>query len=105
MKYTKWDIAEILKRHPDVRLFPEMDNIKESAKHECFREEVEKLRKLADAAIEEPSRILPFIAYANCKDNDEKDRLNIKATTTEKLGFEGREEGISAMAVVLIEKL
>jgi 2-C-methyl-D-erythritol 2,4-cyclodiphosphate synthase len=30
--------------------------------------------------------------------------VNIKATTTENLGFEGREEGISAQAVVLIEK-
>jgi len=29
--------------------------------------------------------------------------VNIKATTTEKLGFEGREEGISVQAVVLIE--
>ena len=33
------------------------------------------------------------------------DAINIKATTTEKLGFEGREEGISVQAVVLIEKL
>ncbi len=32
------------------------------------------------------------------------DRINIKATTTEKLGFEGRQEGISAMAVVLLEE-
>ena len=30
--------------------------------------------------------------------------VSIKATTTEKLGFEGREEGISAHAVVLLEK-
>ena len=30
------------------------------------------------------------------------DYVNIKATTTEKLGFEGREEGISAYAVALI---
>ena len=29
---------------------------------------------------------------------------SIKATTTERLGFTGRKEGISAYAVVLIEK-
>lgn len=31
--------------------------------------------------------------------------INIKATTTEKLGFEGREEGIAAQAVVLLSKI
>lgn len=34
----------------------------------------------------------------------EADMLSIKATTTEKLGYEGRKEGITAYAVVLIEK-
>lgn len=34
----------------------------------------------------------------------DEDVVSIKATTTEKLGFEGRKEGISAYAVVLIEK-
>ena len=33
------------------------------------------------------------------------DQVNIKATTTERLGFEGREEGISVQAVVLIQKI
>lgn len=32
------------------------------------------------------------------------DKISIKATTTEKLGFTGREEGISAYAVCLIER-
>ena len=34
----------------------------------------------------------------------EVEDISIKATTTEKLGFEGREEGVSAYAVVLIKK-
>lgn len=35
--------------------------------------------------------------------NTRVQNINIKATTTEKLGFEGREEGISAQAVVMLK--
>ena len=40
------------------------------------------------------------LAQVMCIDVDD---IFIKATTTEKLGFTGREEGISAYATVLIE--
>ena len=33
------------------------------------------------------------------------DRVSVKATTTEHLGFEGREEGVSTTAVVLLKSL
>ena len=32
------------------------------------------------------------------------DRVSVKATTTEHLGFEGREEGVSATAVTILMK-
>ncbi len=35
----------------------------------------------------------------------ETDLISVKATTTEKLGFEGREEGISATAVCCVKKI
>lgn len=36
--------------------------------------------------------------------NLKKEQVSVKATTTEKLGFVGREEGISSYAVVLLKK-
>ena len=41
---------------------------------------------------------------ASCMGVD-KDLVSIKATTTEKLSFVGREEGVSAYATVLITKV
>lgn len=37
--------------------------------------------------------------------NIDKNQISVKATTTEKLGFIGREEGISVEAVCLLEKI
>ncbi len=56
-------------------------------------------------ALQSP-KIAPYIPTMKTKLSEvlkiEVNRISIKATTTEKLGFEGREEGISAYAVVLI---
>lgn len=51
-------------------------------------------------------KLAPFIqemrqTLADTMDID-VDRVSVKATTTERLGFEGREEGVSASAVCLI---
>jgi 2-C-methyl-D-erythritol 2,4-cyclodiphosphate synthase len=42
-------------------------------------------------------------AYIAADLNVEISQINVKATTTEKLGFEGRKEGISVHAVVVLE--
>ncbi|MCL7419283.1 MAG: 2-C-methyl-D-erythritol 2,4-cyclodiphosphate synthase [Methylobacter sp.] len=58
--------------------------------------------------IAQAPKMAPYIS-AMCRNiaDDLKvdvDCINVKATTTEKLGFEGRKEGIAVQAVVLIEK-
>ena len=50
------------------------------------------------ARIPEMQQVLAEVMHVDVDD------ICIKATTTEKLGFTGREEGISAYATVLIEK-
>ncbi len=59
-------------------------------------------------ALEEP-KIAPFrdemkgkIAHTL---DIERDQVNVKATTTEGLGFTGRREGIAAYAVALVEQI
>ncbi len=58
--------------------------------------------------VAERPRLAPFVEdmAANLARVLEIDptRVNIKATTTEGMGFEGRKEGISAYAVVLLEQ-
>lgn len=98
------------------RHFPDTDEAFKDADSRVLLRHVVKLitekgHKISNAditIIAQKPKMLPYIE--KMKENvahDLKistDRINIKATTTEKLGFEGREEGISAMAVVLLEE-
>ena len=58
--------------------------------------------------IAQAPKMAPYIAEMrrNIADdlNVDVDCINVKATTTEKLGFEGRKEGIAVQAIVLIAK-
>ncbi|MGZ8190703.1 MAG: 2-C-methyl-D-erythritol 2,4-cyclodiphosphate synthase [Methylococcaceae bacterium] len=58
--------------------------------------------------IAQAPKMAPHIAAmcANIADDLQVDIdcINVKATTTEKLGFEGRKEGIAVQAIVLINK-
>ena len=61
----------------------------------------------ATVALQAP-RLSPYMdnirkTLAQTMEIEEED-ISIKATTTERMGFEGREEGVSAYAVVLLEK-
>lgn len=58
--------------------------------------------------IAQAPKMAPYIA-AMCSNIAEdlavaEDCINVKATTTEKLGFEGRKEGIAVQAIVLVER-
>lgn len=56
--------------------------------------------------IAQSPRLSPFIGRMRASIADDLacdvDRISVKATTTEELGFTGREEGIAAMASVLV---
>lgn len=78
-------------------------------KHVCslIREKGYEIENADITIIAQKPKLLPYIP-AMRKNTAEamgilEDAVNVKATTTEKLGFEGRGEGISSMAVVLLK--
>ena len=58
--------------------------------------------------IAQAPRLAPYIETMRTRIAEDlqlvPDAVNVKATTTEKMGFEGRGEGISTHAIALIEK-
>ncbi len=66
-----------------------------------------RLANLDATIIAQRPKLMPFIdtMRENIASDLQADmtQINVKATTTEKLGFEGRQEGIAAQAVVLLK--
>ena len=98
------------------RLFPDTsDEFKDMDSRIILRRTMEHIRDAGykvgnvdiTVAAQKP-KLMPHIEKMrqNMADDLETDidRVSIKATTTERLGFEGREEGISAYAVALLEE-
>lgn len=98
------------------KLFPDSDDNYKGISSLSMTKEVVKLMKQkgykiinVDSVISaQRPKLAPYILdmrknIAKVLETD-VDNVSIKATTTEHLGFEGREEGISSQAVVLIEK-
>ncbi len=78
-------------------------------KHVCslIREKGYEIENADITIIAQKPKLLNYIPAMRQKTADamgiDAENVNVKATTTEKLGFEGRGEGISAMAVVLLK--
>ena len=59
--------------------------------------------------IAEKPKLMPYIGRIQVKIADSlglnHDQVSVKATTSEKMGYIGREEGINSQAIVLIQKI
>ncbi len=79
----------------------------EKVRELLLRKEYEIVNIDATVVLQKP-KLLPYISEMKTNISSvlkiEEDRVNIKATTEEHLGFTGRSEGISAHAVAMITK-
>ena len=99
------------------RHFPDTDNSFKNIDSMLLLDRVNKLigdngykvNNIDSIIVAQKPKLAPYID--TMRDNIAKrlgvssDCVNVKATTTEKLGFEGRQEGISAQAVCTLEKI
>ena len=76
--------------------------------NDLLKEKKYKIGNIDAVIIAQKPKMIPYIQemISNIASDLETDisQINIKATTTEKLGFEGREEGIASQAIVIIQK-
>ncbi|MCT8987338.1 2-C-methyl-D-erythritol 2,4-cyclodiphosphate synthase [Shewanella phaeophyticola] len=101
-------LGDIGKHFPDTDANFEGADSRALLKH-CYQLAVEKqfvIGNLDVTVIAQAPKMAPHIeAIRQCLSDDlqtELDNINVKATTTEKLGFTGRKEGIAVEAVVLM---
>ncbi|WP_231969838.1 2-C-methyl-D-erythritol 2,4-cyclodiphosphate synthase [Sulfuricaulis limicola] len=66
------------------------------------------IANIGSTIVAQAPRVAPYLAQMIANISTDlglsAENVNIKATTTEKLGFAGREEGIAAHAVALLER-
>jgi 2-C-methyl-D-erythritol 2,4-cyclodiphosphate synthase len=74
---------------------------------EAIAERGWKIGNIDSTIVAQAPRVAPYLAQMIANVSSDlgipAENINIKATTTEKLGFVGREEGIAAHAVVLLD--
>lgn len=101
-------LPDIGQNFPDTKEeFKDISSIKLLEKvNELIREKGITVINIDSTVIGERPRIAPYreqmIANIASALKIPEDRVNVKGTTTEKLGFTGREEGVAAEAVVLL---
>ncbi|GAB4507045.1 MAG: 2-C-methyl-D-erythritol 2,4-cyclodiphosphate synthase [Sulfuricaulis sp.] len=75
---------------------------------EAIAERGWKIANIDSTIVAQAPRVAPYLAQMIVNVSVDlgipAENINIKATTTEKLGFAGREEGIAAHAVALLER-
>jgi len=75
---------------------------------DLIRQDGWEINNIDSVLVAERPKIMPYIKLMKKNISEilsiDEDLIGIKATTNEKLGPEGREEGISCHSVVLLEK-